>query len=78
VASANDITPGTLAVLNRDTKLRTAPSLDASVAIELPRGAEVTVLAGPQEGDGFTWWLVQDQDSGIAGFVREEFLTPKD
>jgi hypothetical protein len=69
--------PGSPAIVNDDVKLRTGPSPDAAVAVELPRGTEVTVLAGPREGGGFTWWLVQDPATSTVGFVREEFLSPK-
>lgn len=38
-------------------------------------GEEATVLSGPEEADGYTWWEVVF-DNGSSGFVIEEYLEP--
>ncbi len=42
---------------------RQAPDANAPVQTRLQEGTLVTILEGPVEAGGFTWWLVQDAES---------------
>lgn len=48
-------------------RARSAPGLQASVVARIPEGSEVTLLDGPAEADGYTWWQVEAE--GASGWV---------
>jgi hypothetical protein len=48
-------------------RAREAPSLQARVTARIPAGSEVTLLEGPVDADGYTWWRVEA--SGAAGWA---------
>jgi WD40 repeat protein len=48
--------------------LRAEPSLDGEVLRKLQPGDRVTILDGPVEADGYTWWKVQTED-GTTGWT---------
>lgn len=50
--------------------LRTAPSAAGTLLMQLPTGAKVTVVEGPTDAEGFTWWKVDD-GGGNAGWVAQ-------
>jgi hypothetical protein len=61
--------------------MRDAPSAGANLLLQLGTGVRVTVLEGPQQADGFTWWRVDD-GQGNVGWVAErdaetEWLSPQ-
>jgi hypothetical protein len=74
VRAGGRLAPGTLAYINTtggDTlNLRSGPGLDWDIWEELRDGTPVTVLDGPREGDGYTWWIVRTP-GGTDGFVVE-------
>lgn len=51
--------------------VRAAPGVDNPVLVRLVRGIVVELLDGPQEADGYRWWLVRT-DAGIEGWAVEE------
>jgi hypothetical protein len=51
-----------------DLNLRAEPSLTGVVLRMLQAGDIVTILGGPVEADGYTWWQVQAED-GSTGWV---------
>jgi hypothetical protein len=56
---------------NGDTlNLRIEPNTDAAIIEKLDAETNVDVLAGPQEGTGYTWWQVRLED-GREGWVVE-------
>lgn len=73
-----ELAPGTEAVINSsagDTiMLRRTPEIlstaDGNVLTRLADGTPVTVLEGPVQGSGFTWWRVRTH-SGAEGYVAE-------
>jgi len=42
-----------------DLKLRTGPSISASVITKMPVGYKFVVIGGPKCVDGYTWWNIQ-------------------
>jgi len=48
--------------------LRDAPALDGAILRQLQPGDVITILAGPVEADGYTWWQMQTAD-GITGWA---------
>jgi cytoskeletal protein RodZ len=40
----------------------------------LREGAEVEIIGGPEDANGYTWWQVRDAD-GATGWVVEDFLS---
>lgn len=58
----------TVTITGDDVVLRGAPSSGAVEITALPEGTEVTVLAGPLDGEGGEWWQVSGPD-GASGYV---------
>jgi hypothetical protein len=52
---------------------RSKPDLEAPVQVRFPEGTILTVLEGPVEADGYTWWQVQDEQ-GNSGWSAERNL----
>lgn len=63
-------------VTDNGLNLRSAATTDAEVVTTMSQGQQVTIIGGPEEGDGFTWWQVK-LDSGRQGWVAEDFLAPQ-
>lgn len=59
-----------------DVNLRAEPSTSANSLLQLAEGVELTVIGGPEEADGFTWWQVQGTvgESPVEGWLAEDFL----
>lgn len=53
-----------------DLNLREAPSIHAAVLRKLQPGDTVTILEGPVEADGYTWWRMRTAD-GLEGWAVE-------
>ena len=53
--------------------LRETPSLDGAVLQKLQPGDTVTILDGPAEADGYTWWYMQVETDGIEGWAVEDY-----
>jgi hypothetical protein len=60
-------------VFDGDLNLRADAGLDAEVLDVLPDGAELEVIDGPVEADGYTWFAVSSTDFG-EGWSAGEFL----
>lgn len=54
--------------------LRSEPSVSSTIIANLPDGTRMTVIAGPQTSDGFTWWKISG-DPG-KGWAAESYLRP--
>ncbi len=50
--------------------MRSAPTSAGTLIVQLGTGAKVTVLEGPTEAEGFTWWKV-DGGNGQSGWVAQ-------
>lgn len=66
---------GAATVTDNGLNMRSEPSTGAGVVTTLAQGQNVSIIGGPEEGDGFTWWQVETDD-GDPGWVAEDFLAP--
>lgn len=55
--------------------VRTAPGTDAAIIDCLPDGTQLTILGGPQEAGGLTWWNVKLQSGN--GWAAEQYLAAR-
>ncbi|MBA3531783.1 MAG: SH3 domain-containing protein [Ardenticatenales bacterium] len=55
--------------------MRSSNSTTAEVLQILPEDTLLTLMEGPTEAEGFTWWKVH-LDSGVEGWVVQDFLSP--
>ena len=70
-----DLVAGDSAVVATDVlNVREAAGLDAEILDTLVTDDGVTILDGPVEADGYTWFEVSDGDASL-GWVAGEFLT---
>jgi hypothetical protein len=77
VVSAQTFTPGTQAVVNSDgdaLRLRSAPTVSATVIASIPHGSVVNIRDGSAQADGYTWQFVEW--SGAFGWVAANYLVP--
>jgi Tol biopolymer transport system component len=51
-----------------DLSLRGEPTLEGEVLRKLQPGDRVTIVEGPVEADGYTWWQMQAED-GVTGWA---------
>lgn len=70
--------PGTVLIVGQPARisapnglnLRTSPNTVAELVQRLTPGERVTVLNGPQEAEGFTWWEIENS-VGVRGWAAE-------
>ncbi|MDQ4044836.1 MAG: SH3 domain-containing protein [Chloroflexota bacterium] len=75
--AADDIAPDTTVVVTEQLNLRSEPTAAAeNVVTVLDAGTELTVLSGPTEAEGYTWWEVVDTTTGEQGWVVQQFIEP--
>jgi murein DD-endopeptidase MepM/ murein hydrolase activator NlpD len=60
-------------VVNPPLRFRTGPGLSAEIIEELPLGAELTVMAGPQDVDGYAWYQARKVDDDTEGWLAGQF-----
>lgn len=67
--------PGVVATVAAESlNLRVEPALWGTVLTALPGGYQATVVSGPVEGEGITWYEVATPE-GVQGWVDGSFLT---
>ncbi|WP_322496228.1 SH3 domain-containing protein, partial [Chloroflexus sp.] len=59
----------------KNLRLRNAPGLDSTVLDGLPPGTQLTLLAGPQEKDGYPWWRIRTTDGREGWVAGTELVT---
>lgn len=59
----------------KNLRLRSAPGLDLTVLDGLPPGTKLTLLAGPQEKDGYPWWHIRTSDGREGWVAGTELVT---
>jgi hypothetical protein len=71
--------PGTKVVTTEDlVNLREEPSTSSDVVEEMGEGTELTVTGAPVEGDGLTWYPVEDPETNDEGYVAQQFIDRAD
>jgi hypothetical protein len=68
----------TVRIIEDEVNMRSAPTTDAEIVEVVARGTELTVTGPPEEGAGLTWYPVRDLETGLAGYVAQQFLEPAD
>lgn len=53
--------------------VRAEPNTDADILETVDEGSSLTILEGPSEGSGYTWWKVRTA-AGTEGWVVVDFL----
>ncbi len=48
------------------------PTTSSAVLFRLPVGSYVTIIDGPVQADGYTWWKIEDFDTGRTGWIWEK------
>ncbi len=79
-ATPSEISPGAQVVVQgtggAGLNLRAAPTRSSQVVVNARDGTLLTVVEGPQEGDGFTWWKVRTE-AGREGWAAANWLALK-
>ena len=72
-----EVGPGATVVVtgtgNQGLNLRREPTTDAGRRGVAREGTSLVVVDGPQEADGYTWWLVRTDD-GVEGWAVADYL----
>ncbi len=56
---------------NGQLTVRSLPGTDATLLTRVNPNAEFTVLAGPQQADGYTWYQIRSDDGTVEGWVAD-------
>jgi hypothetical protein len=81
-AAANVLAPGNQArvVAPGGLNMRAAATTGGNLIIQLATGGVVTILEGPIQADGYTWWRIDDGAGNVGWAVQgdgtTEFLSP--
>ena len=52
--------------------------IDTTIIFRAPEGTQFTVVDGPRQGDGLTWWQIQDPfDPNRRGWAASNYLIPQ-
>ena len=52
--------------------------IDTSIIFRAPEGSLFTIMDGPRQSDGLTWWLIEDVfDSTRRGWAASNYLIPE-
>jgi uncharacterized protein YgiM (DUF1202 family) len=71
------LTTGSSAVINDEpVNLRSEAGTEVDIVAELSTGTEATVVAGPVEANGITWYQIETEAG--TGWVAAEYLTAAD
>lgn len=61
---------------DQELNVRDVPGVTTSqVLFRSPEGTEFTIVDGPQQADGFTWWRIQDTTTAQSGWAVANYLT---
>jgi hypothetical protein len=55
-------------------RMRAEPSTTAEIVAELPAGTELKVTGPAGEADGFSWYPVENPETGDSGYVAADFV----
>ena len=61
-------------VTGSGVNLRSSATTSAEVVETLSEGQQVSIVGGPEEADGYTWWLIEMD--GNQGWIAGDFLAP--
>ena len=62
---------------DQQLNVRAEPGIvDVAISFRAPEGSRFIVGAGPSQGDGLTWWRIDDPSSGRSGWAASNYLIP--
>jgi uncharacterized protein YgiM (DUF1202 family) len=64
-----------------ELSVRVTPGTDAELVTRVALGQQFTVMGGPQEASGYTWYQIRSDDGGVEGWAAdsdgtERWLSP--
>ena len=67
----------TVTLTEDQVRLRASPGLDGDLISYLAIGTQFTIIGGPQQASGLTWWQVEDPTQPLVrGWVAADYLEP--
>lgn len=54
-----------------DLSVRVTPGTDAELITRVQLGQQFTVMGGPQEASGYTWYQIRSDDGGVEGWAAD-------
>ena len=66
---------GTAMVTDSGVNLRASATTSADVVTTLSAGQQVSIIGGPEDAEGYTWWQIS-LANGSEGWVAADFLEP--
>lgn len=62
---------------DQQLNVRAQPGIvDIAIVFRAPEGSHFIVGDGPSQGDGLTWWRIDDPSSGRSGWAASNYLVP--
>lgn len=62
---------------DQQLNVREQPGIvDIAIVFRAPEGSRFLVGDGPSQGDGLTWWRIDDPSSGRSGWAASNYLVP--
>lgn len=66
-----------IAVGDQQLNVRERPGIvDVAIVFRAPEGSYFIVGDGPSQGDGLTWWRIDDPSGGRSGWAASNYLVP--
>ena len=56
---------------NGQLSIRSTPGIQASLVTRVNTGTQYTVLAGPQQSNGYTWFQIRSDDGAVEGWAAD-------
>jgi hypothetical protein len=61
---------------DQELNVRNIPGVtESQIIFRSPEGTEFSIVDGPQQADGFTWWQIQDLTSAQRGWAVANYLS---
>ncbi len=74
---AKGITVMVVDVGDQQLNVRERPGIvDVEIAFRAPEGTQFVVGDGPSQGDGLTWWRIDEPGTGRSGWAASNYLQP--
>jgi uncharacterized protein YgiM (DUF1202 family) len=54
-----------------DLSVRVTPGTDAELVTRVTQGQQFTVMGGPQEASGYTWYQIRSDDGAVEGWAAD-------
>lgn len=71
------LTVEVVSVGDQQLNVRERPGIvDVGVSFRSPEGSRFIVGDGPSQGDGLTWWRIDDPSTGRSGWAASNYLRP--